>query len=358
MKKIAFLLVMIFLSSSAFAQESSVIDTDKQHLIEHIQDWVAVREDVESQHVEVAALDRRLKVPNCNNQLVIEYPYSTSKNTVQVTCPELSWKVFVSIKINQPKSVLIYTRDINANQLLALDDVNITAIQTSERGLFTDLELIRNNGQQYSLTTSVRAGELVRKTHLSQTVKVYSLERDILRGETITASDVSVSNVSLASSYPNQRFPLSLLNHAKALRDLTQGSVLSRRDFGIRHQVLMTTGSISRGQKINSANAETSNYFGHLPSDVALKLADVANMEATRSLKADQLIRLSDLRPSAMFNKGDSVELTISRGILTITVDMLALEQGRMDQQVNLLNPESNETVRAMVTGPGRAKGL
>ena len=59
-----------------------------------------------------------------------------------------------------------------------------------------------------------------------------------------------------------------------------------------------------------------------------------------------------------MFNKGDSVELTISRGILTITVDMLALEQGRMDQQVNLLNPESNEIVRAMVTGPGKAKGL
>jgi flagella basal body P-ring formation protein FlgA len=59
-----------------------------------------------------------------------------------------------------------------------------------------------------------------------------------------------------------------------------------------------------------------------------------------------------------MFNKGDSVELTISRGILTVTVDMLALEQGRMDQQVNLLNPESNETVRAMVTGPGKAKGL
>ena len=179
---------------------------------------------------------------------------------------------------------------------MALDDVNITAIQTSERGLFTDLELIRNNGQQYSLTTSVRAGDLVRKTHLSQTVKVYSLKRDILRGEAITASDVSVSNVSLASSYPNQRFPLSsLLKHAKALRDLTQGSVLSRRDFGIRHQVLMTTGSISRGQKINSANAETSNYFGHLPSDVALKLADV-NMEATRSLKADQLIKIIRLK--------------------------------------------------------------
>ena len=59
-----------------------------------------------------------------------------------------------------------------------------------------------------------------------------------------------------------------------------------------------------------------------------------------------------------MFNRGDSVELTISKGLLTVTVDMLAQEQGRMGQQVNLLNPESNETVRAIVTGPGKAQGL
>lgn len=358
MRKIGYWLLIILLGSAAIAQDSSGVVTDRQQLIQYIQSWVADQEGVESHQVDVAAMDRRLKVPNCTNQFVIQYPYATSKNTVQVTCPDLSWKVFVSIKVNKPQSVLVYTRNISANQLLKTADVKLKAILTSERGLFTDLESVLNNAEQYSLTTAVKKGDLVRKTHLLQTVKVYSLNRDILRGEAVKPSDVTALSVSLASSYPNQRFPISLLDHAKAARDLSKNSVLSRRDFNVRYQVLMTTAAIARGQKITSANARSNHYFGDLPNDAALKLADVAHMEATRTLKADQLIRLSDLRASAMFNRGDSVELTISKGLLTVTVDMLAQEQGRMGQQVNLLNPESNETVRAIVTGPGKAQGL
>jgi len=37
---------------------------------------------------------------------------------------------------------------------------------------------------------------------------------------------------------------------------------------------------------------------------------------------------------------------------------MVALENGNLDQQIILLNAESNEKVRALVTGPGRARGL
>ena len=59
-----------------------------------------------------------------------------------------------------------------------------------------------------------------------------------------------------------------------------------------------------------------------------------------------------------MFNRGDSVELTISKGLLTVTVDMLAQEQGRMGQQVNLLNPESNETVRLLSQAQARLRGF
>ena len=92
-------------------------------------------------------------------------------------------------------------------------------------------------------------------------------------------------SVSLASSYPNQRFPISLLDHAKAARDLSKNSVLSRRDFNVRHQVLMTTAAIARGQKITSANARSNHYFGDLPNDAALKLADVGHMEALEHLK-------------------------------------------------------------------------
>ena len=358
MKKIIFAALIVLLSSTAIAQNSTAADANKQQLIQHIQTWVSEREGVAAPQVQVAAMDRRLRVPNCEKPFTVEYPYASSKNTVQVTCPDLSWKVFVSIKINQPQTVLVYTKDINTNELLHADDVKLMAIMTSDRGLVTDSSSLLKGDDQYSLATSVREGDLVRETHLVKTVTVYYLKRDILRGESINISDITISNVATTASQPNQRFPLSLLKHAKVLRDLSKGSILSRRDFSVRQQVLITTSVISRGQKVSSANAEVENYYGDLPSDAVLSLKDIAHMEAIRNLKANQLIRLSDLKASAMFNKGDSVQLTISRGALKVTVDMLALESGRLDQQVDLLNPESNETVRALVTGPGKARGL
>lgn len=70
------------------------------------------------------------------------------------------------------------------------------------------------------------------------------------------------------------------------------------------------------------------------------------------------MLRLSDLKPAAMINKGDSVTLTVEAGLLSVSVAMIALESGKIDQQISLLNPESNETVRALVIGPGQARGL
>jgi len=48
----------------------------------------------------------------------------------------------------------------------------------------------------------------------------------------------------------------------------------------------------------------------------------------------------------------------VGSGLLNISTTMIALENGKLDQQISLLNPESNETVRAVVSGPGEARGL
>ena len=59
-----------------------------------------------------------------------------------------------------------------------------------------------------------------------------------------------------------------------------------------------------------------------------------------------------------MIKKGDSVLLETGKGQLLISIRMTALEEGKLDDQVNLMNPESGETVRAIVTGPGQTKGI
>jgi flagella basal body P-ring formation protein FlgA len=81
-------------------------------------------------------------------------------------------------------------------------------------------------------------------------------------------------------------------------------------------------------------------------------------MEAIHTVRAGQLLRSSDVRLMSMINKGDTVLLNVGSGLLNISTTMIALENGKLDQQINLLNPESNEAVRAVVSGPGEARGL
>jgi flagella basal body P-ring formation protein FlgA len=126
----------------------------------------------------------------------------------------------------------------------------------------------------------------------------------------------------------------------------------------VKNRAMRTTTNISRGQKLNAENTQLETFYGKLPKDALLSTQDIVQMEAIRGIRSGQVLRLSDVRPAAMINKGDNVILTVGSGLLSISVTMTALENGKMDQQISLLNPESGETVRALVTGPGQASGL
>ena len=154
------------------------------------------------------------------------------------------------------------------------------------------------------------------------------------------------------------RFPARLLKRATAANDLRKGMVLRREDMHIKQRVMLAQKTILRGQLLTSDNAKLTDYYGALPSDVLVSRGGVAQMEALRTLRSGQLIRASDLRAAAMIKKGESVTLTIGTGSLRISTSMVALENGKLNQQITLLNPDSNKKVRAIVSGPGQAKGI
>ena len=59
-------------------------------------------------------------------------------------------------------------------------------------------------------------------------------------------------------------------------------------------------------------------------------------MEAIRTIRGGQPIRASDLKPALMVKEGDTVLLSVVSGALTITSSMVALEDGKLDQQIDL----------------------
>lgn len=50
------------------------------------------------------------------------------------------------------------------------------------------------------------------------------------------------------------------------------------------------------------------------------------------------------------------MKLTVNRGAITVTIDMLATEQGFLGDRVMLENIQSGALVDARITGPGSAE--
>ena len=184
-------------------------------------------------------------------------------------------------------------------------------------------------------------------------ISISSRNSKIAKGLKKKFKKISIEKASKGSS-----FPQTLLSNATASRDLIAGSVLSRQDLHVRQDVLISLKPIFRGQLINTSNTEVTPFYGNLPEDALKTNQEGRWMEAIRTIRGGQPIRASDLKPALMVKEGDTVLLSVVSGALTITSSMVALEDGKLDQQIDLINLESNEKVRARVSGQGRAESL
>ena len=328
---------------------------DNKHiLVSQAQRWVADTRQVQKSAVEVTPSDRRLMVPTCNNPFEFNFPFATSQKTLRATCPENGWQVFLGINIHQTRAALRYTGDFTSGHQLRSTDVETVKLSKSIAGLASDALAI----ESFSLTTAVRAGDLVMQRQLSTSVEGYKLIRSVVAGDVLDISVVEIVMLASANLPASQRLSIEKLDGARAARALASGTVLSSYDIKEKQQVLITQSGIARGQAVARADVALQDYYGKLPKDSLRDYSSAAQMQAIRNLAAGVPLRLSDLAPVNVIRKGDNVQLSIRKGALEITVTMLSLGNARSGQRILLLNPESGEKIQALAEGPGRARGL
>ena len=351
------LIIVIFaslLASFSQGQNSHPLPANKQLLISQAEAWVSEQTGLSTKKIEIAAIDRRLLVPHCGSDFAVSFPYPSSQQNIKVQCPDTGWQIFVAVSLHRSSEGFVFTRDMRVNEAVSSEDVAIKTFDRPIKGAVTDL----NDLDNVSLVRGVKSGDLVLERFLAEKIFVYQLGRDILQGEVIKQVDITTVSMSLPRTGADQRFPIRLINQAVAARDLRAGAILSRRDLNVKHMVMTAKTIVTRGQKLSSQNTELKAFYGKLPAGALLEAADLNQMEAMRTIRAGQLLRSSDVRLMSMINKGDTVVLNVGAGPLNISTTMIALENGKLDQQIKLLNTESNETVRAVVSGPGEARGL
>ena len=87
-------------------------------------------------------------------------------------------------------------------------------------------------------------------------------------------------------------------------------------------------------------------------------LAALDGYEMTRSIKAGEAIRSTDLRPALLVKKGEQVVFSIGRAAqFEVSIKLEALQDGRMGEHIRMRNNESGRTLSGVVTGIGAVTG-
>ena len=350
-----FKLSLFFLVILGMFQKSVALETEARlNLISDIKTWVSNELVISEEQVEVLALDRRLNVPSCKINYEVSFPYQSSNKTVLAECKDIQWRAYIGLTINKETNTYVYKENLPMGTVLKQEDLMLTKTQVSKRGLLLENSLVDN----MVLTTNVEKDQIAEIRHISKGRKVYKLLKDLSKGSQVQLTDVKQVIESAAKVSKNQLLIEGVFINSVASRDLRSGTVLSYSDIKLQHKLLAAAKTITPGQKITKGNTQIIEYYGKPAADSLKSIDDLEYMEALRTIQSGNPIRLSDIKRALMIKKGDSVLLETGNGQLLISIRMTALEEGKLDEQVNLMNPESGETVRAIVTGPGKTKGI
>ncbi|MCK5942964.1 MAG: flagellar basal body P-ring formation protein FlgA [Planctomycetes bacterium] len=120
------------------------------------------------------------------------------------------------------------------------------------------------------------------------------------------------------------------------------------------HRVLKTTGTIAKDQPLGPDNLVVAREPMAQASGLFLdRMAQIAGMSASRNLRPNQRLTLSDIAPPAVIRKGDIVTVVLTRGRVKVTAKAMANEDAPLEGRIRLTNMNSRTQLTGIVHGPG-----
>ena len=269
----------------------------KERLREQILGEVAGALLVGRDQITVYLDDRRLVVPNCNENFVISLPFS-DRSTVEASCQSENWKKYIRVSVGDYRSLMVYRRDLPAGHTVKRGDVKFV----DGRGMSSDKPVIMTIDQAINRL-------------LKQSVSV---------NEPVRTSD----------------FSLIQLEGAAASEPLET-------------EVLIATTTINRGVRLDESMFERQLRRGRLPSDLIFGTDELNHLQATRIIVAGDTLRRSMVSIAAAVKKGDLIEIKIEKGALSVSAMVRALTDGSVGDVIEVVNAESGRPLRAKVVDIG-----
>lgn len=114
----------------------------------------------------------------------------------------------------------------------------------------------------------------------------------------------------------------------------------------------MQPGEVVRQQDIDWVRLPSN----RVSQNIVTSLEHLVGMSPRRPARAGEPMRIADMQPPVVVEKGAQVDVTLVSGSLTLTARGRALESGAVGDVVSVLNTRSNRTIQGIVEGPNMVR--
>lgn len=341
---------VIFIISTVVITAPSVytqnINTNsKTRLVENVKNWVASQERVDTSYIEVQANDRRFIVPDCTEDFEVNFAFG-AKSNVQVRCESKDWTAVLRIQIRTETEVLIYARPLTQGEVISSLDLELSK-EGSVTGNNTLTSMAEAEGRL--LKINVNKGQIVRLNQFDEALTLFVTNRDIKKGQALTASMVDAVVTPASEASFNQRFDFSATLNSVVTGDLAAGTVLTKSDFIVSAQAMVVIELVERGSRFDPSNSRPETILVNLPSDAITDPSQLNRALAKRRLTPGAIIRFSDITVQPHVLADTSTTLQLKKPQFTLTIEVMALENGYIGDRIRVRNQESGEIVYATV---------
>ena len=295
----ALLLLSAVASSDGIAKDAKSRDQRelKEVLREQILGEVADVLLVEQDQITVYLDDRRLVVPNCNENFVISLPFS-DRSTIEASCHSENWTKYIRLSVGDYRPLMVYRQDLPAGHTVKRGDVKFV----DGRGMSSDTPVIKTIDQALNRL----------------------LKQNVFVNEPVRTNDFSLAqSQDAAASEP------------------------------LETEVLIATTTINRGVRLDESMFERQLRRGRLPSDLILGGDELNHLQANRIIVAGDALRRSMVSLAAAVKKGDLIEIRIEKGALSVSAMVRALTDGSVGDVIEVVNAESGRPLRAKIVDIG-----
>ncbi|HCX66992.1 MAG TPA: flagella basal body P-ring formation protein FlgA [Rhodobiaceae bacterium] len=114
----------------------------------------------------------------------------------------------------------------------------------------------------------------------------------------------------------------------------------------------MQPGEIVRQQDIDWVRLPSN----RVSQNIVTSLEHLVGMSPRRPARAGEPMRIAEMQPPILVEKGAQVDVTLISGSLTLTARGRALENGAVGDVVSVVNTRSNRTIQGVVEGPNMVR--